>query len=435
MQLLEDIKTKIKVNNGFKETEVGVIPQDWEVVRLKNLIADSPTYGINAPAVEFSESLPQYLRITDISDSGEYIHSGKASVNNPDWKRYILKEGEIVFARTGASVGKSYHYNPKDGILVYAGFLIKITPDTTVIDSRYLAAFLQTKVYWNWVAVMSMRSGQPGINGIEYGSLFIPIPPTLAEQKAIAKSLTDVDALVSNLDKLITKKEAIKQGAMQQLLISPKQGGNRLSGFEGEWEEKNFIHVVSKYIDYRGRTPKKLNMDWGGGEIPALSANNVQMGRIDFNKECYYGSEALYGRWMEQGSCKKGDVLLTMEAPLGNVAQIPDNRKYILSQRVVLIKTNNLVDDNFLYHYMISDAFQNELQLNATGSTAQGIQRKRLDKIKISFPKNIREQQSIAAILSDMDAEIKNLQKKKAKYQSIKQGMMQELLTGKTRLV
>src|SRR5690606_24696096 len=99
-----------------------------------------------------------------------------------------------------------------------------------------------------------------------------------------------------------------------------------------DWSLGSLQHIVDRFIDYRGVTPKKLGFEWGGGNIRALSANNVQMGYIDFEKECNFASVELYKRWMRNGNCLKGDVLLTMEAPLGNVASIPDQKKYILSQ-------------------------------------------------------------------------------------------------------
>ncbi len=195
-----------------------------------------------------------------------------------------------------------------------------------------------------------------------------------------------------------------------------------------DWDVSNFNGIVEKYIDYRGRTPKKLGMDWGGGDILALSANNVQMGKIDTDKEAYFGSFDLYKKWMVQGECEEGDVLLTMEAPLGNVAQIPDNRKYILSQRVLLIKPNKKITKNYLAKLLISPHFQNELFKNASGSTAQGIQRQKLDNIEIFFPESINEQNAIAAALSDIDSLIEKTDSLIEKKKAIKQGVMQELL-------
>lgn len=201
-----------------------------------------------------------------------------------------------------------------------------------------------------------------------------------------------------------------------------------------DWDTSLFIGIVDRYFDYRGRTPKKLGMEWGGGDILALSANNVQPGKIDSDKEAYYGSSELYKKWMVQGECKKDDVLLTMEAPLGNVAQIPDDKKYILSQRVILIKPKNKLTKDYLAKLLASAYFQNELLKNASGSTAQGIQRQKLDKIEVFFPKSIEEQTAIVTALSGIDLLIAKLNKLIEKKKNIKQGSMQELLAGRRRL-
>ncbi|MHB1516440.1 MAG: restriction endonuclease subunit S [Acidiferrobacteraceae bacterium] len=201
-----------------------------------------------------------------------------------------------------------------------------------------------------------------------------------------------------------------------------------------DWHLMSFIGAVGAYIDYRGRTPRKLGLSWGGGDILALSANNVQMGKINLDKEAYLGNEKLYRKWMVQGECEQDDILLTMEAPLGNVAQIPDSRKYILSQRVLLIKPKEWVLRAFLAHYMRGSYFQKQLDLNSTGSTAKGIQRKKLDEVPVYIPPTKAEQEAIAEVLSDADALIESLEQLLTKKRRVKQGAMQELLTGKTRL-
>ena len=200
-----------------------------------------------------------------------------------------------------------------------------------------------------------------------------------------------------------------------------------------DWNAVTFKTVIAKYMDYRGRTPKKLGLEWGGS-IVALSANNVQMGFIDFEKESYFGSDVLYARWMKSGDCEAGDILLTMEAPLGNVAQVPDGQRYILSQRVILVRPITSVSKDFLSHQMRSARFQHELIRNASGSTALGIQRARLEDVPIAIPGLKNEQLQIAAALTDADALIDSLEQLLTKKRQIKQGAMQELLTGKRRL-
>lgn len=216
--------------------------------------------------------------------------------------------------------------------------------------------------------------------------------------------------------------------------LRPAYKQTEIGVFPSDWEVVAFGGIVGTCIDYRGRTPRKLGMDWGGGDVLALSANNVQMGRIAPEKEAYFGSEELYRKWMRQGECAKGDVLLTMEAPLGNVAQIPDSQKYILSQRVILIKPNARIGCDFLFHLLQGAPFQEMLEQNSTGSTAKGIQRAKLEKLEISFPKNAPEQSAIATALGDADRLLAALDALIAKKRAIKQGAMQELLTGKRRL-
>lgn len=201
-----------------------------------------------------------------------------------------------------------------------------------------------------------------------------------------------------------------------------------------DWETPAIIDVAPKIIDYRGRTPRKLGMDWGGGDIPALSARNVKMGFIDFDAECNLGSESLYKRWMTNGDASRNDIVFTTEAPLGNVALIPDDQRYILSQRTILLKTDSArVYSPFLFQLMRSDRFQQLLAENASGSTAQGIQRKRFETLRIACPPVV-EQHAIAAALSDLDALLAGLDRLIAKKRDLKQAAMQNLLTGQTRL-
>ncbi|MGP2693774.1 restriction endonuclease subunit S [Serratia nevei] len=194
------------------------------------------------------------------------------------------------------------------------------------------------------------------------------------------------------------------------------------------WKCLPLEKCIAKIIDFRGKTPKKIGMEWGGGNIKALSANNVKQGYIDFDKECYVGSQALYDAWMTKGDCSKGDIVFTMEAPLGNVALIPDDDKYILSQRVILLKPNDLVDSNYLYHYISSEKFQNELLINATGSTAKGIKQSRLIKINIILPPK-KWQINISNILTNIDKKIDLIDKKIALTQKLKCGLIRKLFS------
>ena len=195
-----------------------------------------------------------------------------------------------------------------------------------------------------------------------------------------------------------------------------------------DWEEKPFYELLDDVLDFRGRTPLKLGMDWGGGDVKSLSANNVKNGYIDFAAECNLGSEALYDRWMGGVDLAKGDIVFTMEAPLGKALQIPDEQKYILSQRVVVFKTKKNVNNSFLLQLIWSTAFQAQLLRFATGSTAKGINQKSLKKVVAPLPP-LPEQQKIADFLTAVDGRIGQLIQKKAWLTDYKKGVMQQLFT------
>jgi type I restriction enzyme S subunit len=199
------------------QTRLPGFQDDWEVKRLGDCLISRPDYGINAAAVPFSDKLPSYIRITDISVHGRFCPDPRVSVQAASAAQYYLQTGDVVFARTGASVGKSYLYEPSDGPLVFAGFLIRVRPNPSLLVPAFLVAYTTTQPYWNWVRLMSMRSGQPGINGNEYAQLPLLLP-TLHEQTAIAAVLCDMDAELVALEQRLVKTHTLKQGMMQELL-------------------------------------------------------------------------------------------------------------------------------------------------------------------------------------------------------------------------
>jgi type I restriction enzyme S subunit len=202
---------------------------EWITLPLGDLLSRKPEYGVNAPAVPFSEELPTYLRITDIDDDGHFIAENKVSVNIEATEDNYLNEGDIVLARTGASVGKSYRYQQEDGRLVFAGFLIRLSPNPKKLISALLSHYISTSQYWDWVRATSARSGQPGINGTEYPTLLVPIPPVnssengLAEQQRIADCLSSLDDLITALTGKLAALQTHKKGLMQQLFPSPEE--------------------------------------------------------------------------------------------------------------------------------------------------------------------------------------------------------------------
>jgi type I restriction enzyme S subunit len=405
----------MELRKGYKHTYLGAIPDDWVLIPIGDLFDFQG--GSQPPRYTFifhEES--GYIRLLQIRDYKTDNYASYIPIKLA--KRFCSRE-DIMIGRYGPPIFQIL--NGKEGS--YNVALMKAVP-TDKITKLYGWHILKQEKLFDFVEKLSQRSsGQTGVDLAELRKYIICLP-TKSEQTAIATALSDTDVLIANLEKLIEKKRAIKLGAMQQLL-KPKEG----------WKEVLFKDIVDKFIDYRGVTPKKLGLNWGDGNIPALSANNVQMGFIDFDKECYYASDTLYKKWMRNGDCNQGDILMTMEAPLGNIAYIPDNKKYILSQRTVLIRPSGEIDKAFFRFLLMFDNFQNLLLVNASGSTAQGIQRRKLENLTVYFPKDKSEQLWISQILSDFDMEISALEAKLSKYKLLKQGMMYELLTGKTRLV
>lgn len=215
--LMQRLLTKGIGHTEFKMTEIGEIPVEWEVKNLLNLSLTKGEYGIGASATEYVLGKPRYLRITDIGEDSRLLNNEIRGFEESEYENFILKEGDIVFARTGNTTGKSYVYNINDGELVYAGFLIRFRINKELGNENYIKYVLQTKRYWDWVKVMSTRSGQPGINSNEYGELKIQLPH-LDEQNKIANILSTVDNQLEEYENKKSKLEQLKKALMQQLL-------------------------------------------------------------------------------------------------------------------------------------------------------------------------------------------------------------------------
>lgn len=188
----------------------------WDKCILGDSLLEHPRYGINAPAVPFQKELATYIRITDISENGTFSPNPKVSVNKDNVDNFYLSTGDLVFARTGASVGKCYKYREKDGKLVFAGFLIKITPNSTKLLSDFLFQYTFSEQYWEWVHLTSTRSGQPGINSKEFFSMPFRLP-TIQEQQKIAACLSSLDELIEATSQKVEILKEHKKGLMQQL--------------------------------------------------------------------------------------------------------------------------------------------------------------------------------------------------------------------------
>lgn len=410
------------VRQGYKQTDVGVIPEDWDVATLGSCLTARPSYGINAAAVPYSDKLPVYIRITDITDDGRFSPDKLVSVDSADSGSYYLSNGDIVFARTGASVGKSYRYKESDGELVFAGFLIRVQPDINKLHPAFAEAYVTTGTYWNWVRLMSMRSGQPGINGNEYAQLPIPVPP-LPEQRAIATALSDVDALLTAQDKLIAKKRDIKQAAMQQLLT----GKQRLPGFTGEWEVRllgDVVEIVS------GSTPKTNTPAYWDGNIKWCTPTDITGNSGKYLSETARTISALGLANCSARLLPQGALLLCSRATIGEVKIAVG--EICTNQGFKSLICGKAVNNEFIYYLLLT--MKPKMVEKAIGSTFLEISKRDTALLEVLLPE-VEEQIAIATILSDMDADLAALEQQRDKTRALKQGMMQELLTGRIRLV
>ena len=157
------------------------------------------------------------------------------------------------------------------------------------------------------------------------------------------------------------------------------------------------LGCIEKITDFRGRTPKKLGMDWNESGYLALSALNVKDGYIDFSQNVHYGDQALYNEWMSGNELHEGQVLFTTEAPMGNVAQVPDNKRYILSQRTIAFDgKEDVITENFLATLLRSPAVFNTLTSLSSGGTAKGVSQKSLAGVGVQVPVDLKEQTLLA---------------------------------------
>ena len=403
------------------------VPDDWNLSPLGECVTEKLSYGINAPAIPYNPNYPRYIRITDITENGQFDSSDPKSVNTDDREKYTLKEGDIVLARTGASTGKSYLYRKKDGELVYAGFLIKAAIDTKRHNPRFIAGQLTTKRYWNWVATVSMRSGQPGINGKEYASFLIPIASKM-EQDLIAYTISQFDTYIDDLAELIEKKRGIRDGALEDLI----HHRTRLDGFNGDWITVTFNQVI---------TPK-ARIGWQGLKKHEYlrSGYSYLIGGTDFS----HGTVILDNIWYVSKDrydmdaniqVSKNDVLVTKDGTIGKVALVPKlGKPATLNSGVFVFRTNNRLLPTFLFRVLSSSVFREFIDTLSAGSTIKHLYQKDLKNFEFEIPVDKKEQEAIANTLTAMDEEIEALEIERDKMIQIREGAMDDLLTGRVRL-
>lgn len=389
----------------------------WEVRPLGSMLLRRPRYGINAPARAFGSGGRPYIRITDIDDEGRFRPSPRVEVSHSDSGSYLLQPGDVVFARTGASVGKSYRYDPADGQLVFAGFLINITPDPTVLNPGYLATYVQTTGYWNWVAATSARSGQPGINGREYALMPLPVPP-IEVQNSISEAMKDCNTEISTIERLIAKKQAVRTALLRRLIPAAPTASGHLT-----------LGSLAKFLS--GGTPSRSNSGYWSGSIPWISASTLKPVEVSSSDQRVTPQAVAAGSKMAPvGSTL---ILVRGSALHSEIRASLVVRPVCFNQDVKALVPAVSVVPKFLTYAIHANAERLLRLVTSAGNTAGVLDTGVLKALPICLPSR-DGQERIVEILADADDEINCLTLRLEKAKAIKQGIAHQLLAGKTRL-
>lgn len=410
---MKDIKVIERSRNpGYKQTELGLIPEDWSLEPIEDF-ASITTGGSDTQDRVDNGIYPFYVRSNTIERINKYSFDGEA----------ILTSGD------GVGVGKIFHY--VTGKFDYHQRVYNIYNYRENVAGKYLFFQFSTNFY-DKVMSMTAKSSVDSVRREMIADMLIPLPPTLAEQKVIATALSDVDDLMRRLDALIAKKKAIKQGAMQQLLTPPSKGGKRLDGFVGEWVETPLDEVA-----WYQEGPGLRKWQFTGRGIKVINITNLVDGYLDLEKTQRHISWDEFNKMYQHFEIDENDIVV---ASSGNsycktaVVRQKD-LPLVMNTSVIRFKPKENLDYKLLLIFLKSTFFKDQIDFLITGGAQPNFGPAHLKKIIFNLPPTIEEQSAIAEILFDIDMELEELEIKKEKYEHIKQGMMQELLTGKTRLV
>lgn len=403
----------------FKNTEIGEIPEDWEVRTINSFCSvKTGPFGSMLHAEDYvAKGTP--IVTTEHFKNGILPLVGKdiPQVGIEDLKRmssYTLTKDDIVFSRVG-SVDINALVTVRQKGWLFSGRVLRVRPFKQT-DSLYLHYGLLKHSVRSDIVSRAVGLTMASINTKILGETELSLPP-LNEQHRIASALTSIDNLISSLGKLIEKKKNIKQGTMQQLLTSK----TRLKGFTEPWVEKKLGDIGSlamcKRI-FQEETSEK-------GDVPFYKIGTFgQQADAYITKGKYEQFKQMY-RFPQ-----KGDVLISAAGTIGRTVIYNGEPAYFQDSNIVWLAHNGkYITNNFLFYiYQRTD-------WNTEDTTIARLYNNNFNNTCIHFPSSITEQQAIATILTKMDDEITALEAKKAKYEAIKQGMMQQLLTGKIRLI
>ena len=381
----------------FKDTEIGQIPENWEVKKLG--------------------------AVFDIGNGRDYKHlnTGKIPVYGTGglmtYVNEYLYDGETVCIGRKGTINMPQYHNGK----IWTVDTLFYTYNFRKTDVKFLYYLIQ-RIDWN---SYNTATGVPSITSQNISNILVSFPP-LHEQHRIASALTSIDNLISSLGKLIEKKKNIKQGAMQQLLT----GKTRLKGFSEPWVKRK---LGENATIQRGGSPRPI-------EAYLTTSRNginwIKIGDVRPNdKFIRHTAEKIIPEGVSHSrQVYKGDFILSNSMSFGR-PYILDIDGCIHDGWLVIKDYSNTYDMDFLYYILSSNAIFEQYIAIAAGSSVKNLNKEKVANVVLFAPQSLAEQRAIATILNKMDNEITALEAKKAKYEAIKQGMMQQLLTGKIRLI
>jgi type I restriction enzyme S subunit len=354
----------------------------YETVTLSDISMDGGSYGIAASAVPYSENLPAYLRITDINDDGTLNLDGLKSVADPNASKYYLVPNDIVFARTGASTGRNYFYDGADRNFVYAGFLIKFSIDPKKVNPLYVKYYCQSKNYYDWVSSFNTGSTRGNINAQMFGNMPLPLPPR-EQQDTLAVTLSALDALIANNKAINHHLEQIAQAIFKSWFVDfePFADGGFVESELGEipsgWRVGTLGECVDFYNGYAFKSNELLDTEEDGCYHVFKMGHIKKGGGFNFD-----GTKS----WIKRDKCKSllkyvlhpGDLLMCMTdmkgnvALLGHTALMVETDKYIINQRVGLLRANNTHGIDYPFLYILTN-YKDFLE-NLRGRANSGVQ-------------------------------------------------------------
>lgn len=415
----------MEVRPGYKQTEVGIIPADWDCAQIANVARLESGHTPSKRKPTYWNGSVQWVSLHDTAALDDQEIALTAKTITEDGLKHssarLLPPGTVVFSRT-ATVGKATILATSMATSQdFANYICG--PD---LHNRYLVyLFRSMGPIWQRLMAGSIHNT---IYMPVFKALKIVLPP-IAEQRAIAAALSDVDALLDGLERLIAKKRDLKQAAMQQLLT----GQTRLPGFSGEWSKINVAkHAkLNARIGWQALTTEEYLKN---GTHFLVTGTDFVDGRVNW-ATCHYVDEWRYNqdRNIQLKNC---DVLLTKDGTIGKVGYVDGlPGPATLNSGVFVIRpVQEAFVPLFLFYVLASQIFDDFLAMITAGSTIVHLYQKDFVGFEFLAP-DTEEQAAIATILSDMDAELAALEARRDKTRALKQGMMQELLTGKTRLL